>query len=362
MALFRRGEIWWMSFSCQGKQIRRSTETADKKMAQRIFDKIKGEIAEGKWFERLPGEDYTYQEMKDNYLEEYSARKGSSDRDQVSLKHLLPIFGEKIETQITPREISQYKNLRLKEKAAPATVNRELALMKHAFNMARREWEWVKENPVSMVSMEREPPPRDRWLTREEEAKLLACCPGWLHRMIIFSVETGLRRGELVNLKWSDVQMQVRVIVVFGSKTKERRSVPLSQRAFQVLQVLRRLEETGEFVFVHSATDMRVNVNTLRTAFDSALKRVRINDFHWHDLRHTFASRLAQAGVDPYTIQRLMGHKSFVTTQRYAHHYVDSLRKGIAVLDDPGIIYHNFITIGCNPAEGEMQNARANSK
>lgn len=353
MGLFKRGEIWWMSFSYQGKQIRRSTETPDRKLAQRIFDKIKGEIAEGKWFERLPGEDYTFQDMMNNYLEEYSSRKGSKDRDQVSLKHLVPFFGNKTITKITPKEVSQYKTLRRKEKAAPATVNRELALMKHAFNMARREWEWVKDNPVSMVSMEKEPPPRDRWLTREEEAMLLAWSPGWLHRMIVFSVETGLRRGELVNLKWSDVQMQVRVIVVFGSKTKERRSVPLSQRAFQVLQNLRKQEETGEFVFVHTE-NMQVNVQTLRTAFDVALKRSEIKDFHWHDLRHTFASRLAQAGVDPYTIQRLMGHKSFVTTQRYAHHYVDSLRRGIAVLDEPGMVYHNFITIGCTPADEDM--------
>lgn len=361
MGLFKRGEIWWMSFIYKGQQIRRSTETADRKLAQRIFDKNKGEIAEGKWFEHMPGEDHTFQEMMDLYLEECSARKGSTDRDQVSLKHLLPCFGEKTVTQIAAREVSRYKTLRRKEGAAPATVNRELALMKHAFNMARREWEWLKDNPVSMVKMEREPPARDRWLTREEEAKLLACSAGWLHRLVVFSVETGLRRGELINLRWSDVQMQVRVIVVFGAKTQERRSVPLSERAFQILQTLRKLEKAGEFVFVHPAKE-QVNIQTLRTAFNTALRRAGIKNFHWHDLRHTFASRLAQAGVDPYTIQKLMGHKSFTTTQRYAHHYVESLRKGIAVLDNPGTIYHNFSTIGCNQGGEEKPRKNAASK
>lgn len=353
MGLFRRGEIWWMSFIYNGRQIRKSTETDDRKLAKRIFEKIKGQIAEGKWFERLPGEDYTFKDLMDKYLEEYSSVKGSTDRDKVSLKHLLPFFGHKIVTQILPRDVSKYKALRRIEGASPATVNRELALMKHCFNVARREWELVRDNPVSMVSMEKEPPPRDRWLTREEEAKLLACSADWLHRMIVFSVETGLRRGELINLRWSNVQMQVKVIVVWGAKTKERRSVPLSRRAFQVLETNRRLGGAGEFVFTHPSSNMQVNIQTLRTAFDTAIKRAGIDNFHWHDLRHTFASRLAQAGVDPYTVQRLMGHKSFVTTQRYAHHYVDSLRKGIAVLDDPGKIYHNFSTIGENSTNGE---------
>lgn len=353
MGLFRRGEIWWMSFIYNGRQIRKSTETDDKKLAKRIFEKIKGQIAEGKWFERLPGEDYTFKEIMDRYLEECSSAKGSTDRDKISLKHLLPFFGDKIVTHILPRDVSEYKALRRKEGASPATINRELALMKHCFNVARREWEYVRDNPVSMVSMEKEPPPRDRWLTREEGSKLLACSAAWLHRMIVFSVETGLRRGELLNLRWSDVQLQVKVIVVWGAKTKERRSVPLSQRAFQVLQTIRKMGETGEFVFTNSQSKEQVNVQTLRTAFDTAIRRAGIINFHWHDLRHTFASRLAQAGVDPYTIQKLMGHKSFVTTQRYAHHYVDSLRRGIAVLDDPGKIYHNFSTIDKNSTKDE---------
>jgi site-specific recombinase XerD len=88
----------------------------------------------------------------------------------------------------------------------------------------------------------------------------------------------------------------------------------------------------NDFVFTHPGIQM-VNIYTLRTAFVTALEKVEMEDLRWHDLRHTFASRLAQAGVDSYAIQRLMGHKSFTTTQRYAHHYVESLRRGIAALD-----------------------------
>ena len=92
MGIYRRGPVWWMSFSYQGKQFRRSTETEDRKLAQRIFDKLKGEIAEGKWFQRLPGEDYTFRDLMERYMKEYSAvnkAPKSHIRDRSLKKHLM---------------------------------------------------------------------------------------------------------------------------------------------------------------------------------------------------------------------------------------------------------------------------------
>ena len=107
-----------------------------------------------------------------------------------------------------------------------------------------------------------------------------------------------------------------------------------------------------ELIVIRSVLDIaytkargKVNFHTLRTAFEAAVGKAKIEGFRFHDLRHTFASRLAQSGTDPYTIQRLMGHKSFVTTQRYAHHYSESLRKGIAALDEFRQQKSDFITI-----------------
>lgn len=338
MGLYKRGSVWWMSFinPGTGEQERRSTETGNKELAKRIFDKIKGQIAEGKWFERLPGEDHTFMEMMGRYMEEHSRpKKASSERDEASLKRLLPVFSSRLMTEITPQQINQYKNDRRIAGDSSSCINRELALMKHAFNLAWKEWEWVTDNPVLRVSMEKEPPSRDRWLTHEEEKELLSVCPNWLRELILFAVETGLRRGEQLNLKWRNIDLKNEVLTVLGTKTGERRSIPLTRRAREVLEARRLPDEQklqNDFVFTHPGIQM-VNIYTLRTAFVTALEKVQMEDFRWHDLRHTFASRLAQAGVDSYAIQRLMGHKSFTTTQRYAHHYVESLRRGIAALD-----------------------------
>ncbi len=338
MGLYLRGSVWWMSFvdPNTGKQKRRSTETTDAKRAKRIFDKTKGQIAEGKWFEKLPGEDHTFQEMMERYMEEHSRpKKASSERDEASLKRLSPFFGSRLMAEITPQQINQYKNERRLAGASFSCINRELALMKHAFNLAWKEWEWVIDNPVLRVSMEKEPPSRDRWLTREEQKELLSVSPKWLRELILFAVETGLRRGEQLNLKWKNIDLNNKVLTVLGTKTGEKRSIPLTRQALEVLAVRKSLDEQklqSDLVFTYPGAQM-VNIYTLRTAFVTALEKVKMEDLHWHDLRHTFASRLAQAGVDPYTIQRLMGHKSFTTTQRYAHHYVESLRRGISALD-----------------------------
>jgi integrase len=336
MGLFKRGSVWWMSFVYQGKQYRKTTETEDPKLAKRIFDKVKGEIAEGKWFERLPGEERTFREMMEKYMAEHSEpKKASSERDRSSLTHLLPVLGDHLLTEITTKVIADYKKRRRIEGASPCTINRELALLKHSFNIALKEWEWVQENPVLKISMEKEPPSRDRWLTYEQEERLLASSPPWLREIIIFAVETGCRRGEILSLEWPNVDLRNKVATIFGSKTGERRTIPLTQRALDVLLLRQRAKVRSlahDLVFTHPEGKV-VNIHTLREAFEASLRKAKVDGFRFHDLRHTFASRLAQAGVDPYTIQKLMGHKTFTTTQRYAHHYSESLKIGIRALE-----------------------------
>ncbi len=337
MGLFRRGQIWWMSFMLEGKQVRRSTETGDKKTAAIIYHKVMTEVAEGEWRERKPEQAKTFPNMMENYIREHSAlKKRSTSRDEASLKHLLPFFGEYELTKIRSSIVNEYKSKRLLDGAAPATVNKELALMKHAFNLAVKEWEWLSDNPLFKICMEKEPPAKDRWLTEDEEKMLLLASPDWLKEIVIFAVDTGCRRGEILSLPWKHVDLTRRVATIFGRKTGEWRGIPLSRRIREMLITKhsgRKVQSLREdFVFTHPAGQM-VDIHELRWAFESALKRVEIKDFRFHDLRHTFATRLAQRGIDLFTIQKLLGHKSFETTQRYAHHCAESLRRGINVLD-----------------------------
>ena len=338
MGLFKRGSVWWMSFIYQGKQIRRSTETEDGKLAKRIYDKVKGEIAEGKWFEKLPGEEKTFKEMMERYMEEHSRpKKASAERDEASLLHLYPFFEKHYVADVTPALINEYKAKRRQEGAAPATINREIALMKHGFSLALKLWEWVRDNPVLRVPMEKEPPARDRWLAYEEEEKLLAASPRWLREIIVFAVETGSRRQEILSLEWQDADLFKKVVTIFGKKTRERRSIPLTLRALGVLMEREKIRTkvrslSQDLVFTHPP-GRKVNIYTLRWVFEGVVEKAAIRDLRFHDLRHTFASRLAQNGRQRYTVQKLMGHTSFSTTQRYAHHFVESLRKGIESLE-----------------------------
>lgn len=124
MGLYKRGQVWWMRFTYQGAEVRRSTETSDKKLAQRIYEKVRGEIATGKWFNRMPGEEKTFGELMERYLREHSAFNKtplSYQRDQSLSLHLLGSFQDMLLTEITPKHIAAYKARRRAAGAAPKT-------------------------------------------------------------------------------------------------------------------------------------------------------------------------------------------------------------------------------------------------
>ena len=334
-----------MSFPHNGKQVRRSTETEDKKLAHRIFDKLKGEIAEGKWFEKLPGENYTFEALMDKYMKEYSAvhKKPSSHiRDKSLNAHLQKCFGQLYLPEITSRLIAEYKVKRRNEGACSRTVNYELALMNHAFNMAIREWELIESNPVSKVKKERVRNIIERWLSVDEEKKLLLASPRWLQEIIIFAINTGLRRGEILNLKLSQVDFNRRTLIIFEQKNGAIDTLPLNQKAMGILEDRRRNKWPDFDLAFPSQNGTRILNRNLFRAFNSATGRAKVNNFRFHDLRHTFATRLVQAGVGIYEVQKLGRWKNNSMVMRYAHHNSESLRSSIEVMDES---MEPFITI-----------------
>jgi integrase len=334
MGLYKRGSVWWMNFVCKGKHYRKSTETDDRKLAKRIYDKVKGEIAEGRWFERTPEDDKTFREMMDKYMDEHSkVKKRSWRRDEVSLIHLLPFFEGHTLAEISPELISRYKDRRLQEGAKPATLNRELSLAKHAFNLCWKEWGWCKENPFCKVKMERENNVRDRVLGYDEEDKLLDACPNWLKDIVTFALHTGSRMGEILELAWKDVDLFRKVVVIHQGKTGHIKTIPLTPTALEILKVKVKVRHLHSKLVFPSQSGTRITNRNLERAFKGAMKKAKIEGLRFHDLRHTFASRLAMAGKDLYLIQKLMGHREPRMVQRYAHHSVESLRNGIEVLE-----------------------------
>ncbi|MEI7637712.1 MAG: phage integrase SAM-like domain-containing protein [Syntrophus sp. (in: bacteria)] len=183
MGLYKRGSVWWMRFTHNGEQLRRSTETDNRTLAKRIFDKIKGEIAEGKWFERLPGKDYTFKDLMVKYMADHSAvnkAASSHKRDKSLSAHLNKVFGDNYITDINPPMVSDYKTQRRKEGASPRTIQYELTLMSHAFNLAIFDWGWIEVNPLNKVTKETVNNSIERWLTQKEEKLLLKASPKWL--------------------------------------------------------------------------------------------------------------------------------------------------------------------------------------
>ncbi len=334
MGLYKRQKVWWMSFVCTGKRYRRSTATDNQKLAQRIYDKIKGQIAEGKWFDVLEEEERTFKDLMDRYMAEHSKpKKRSWLRDEVSLSHLNPFFGSKTLEEISPEMISRYKAKRYAEDAKPATINRELSLAKHAFNLGFKEWEWCKENPFCKIKMERENNARDRVLSYDEEDSLLGVCPKWVGDIVTFALHTGARLGEILELTWKDVDIFRKVVVIHQGKTGHTKTIPLTPTAMEILIEKNKVRHLHSNLVFHTVKGTRITNRNLERAFTNTLKKVNIENLRFHDLRHTFASRLAMAGKDLYLIQKLLGHREPRMVQRYAHHSIESLRSGIDVLE-----------------------------
>ncbi len=324
MSLYRRKDsnIWWMSIKTGRMRIRQSTGTENTKLAEKIHAKVITEIEEDRYFETAKAKRITFKEMVEKYMSKYE-----KSRDCHTLKQLLPAFGHLTLFETTTDIVSDYRSERLKT-VKPATVYQELALMRRMFNVARREWKWTKDNPVADLSFAvGNKNARDRWLTEEQEQRLLDCAtnPVWLRALLIFALHTGMRKGEILNLQWREINFIRKIVTVIKSKNGGKRSVPMSRTLYNMLQDIKVRDISGR-VFP-------ISDRSLREAFKTALEKAGIEDFRIHDLRHTFATRLVQNGVDLFKVKELLGHKTIAMTMRYAHHYPESLRASVEVLD-----------------------------
>ena len=345
--MFKRSGVWWTCIRHEGKKIQRSLETSDKKLAQVIEAKVRVDLKEDKFFEKSTGQKKTFKDLMKKFMDEHAPTVSDSMQDSYgcSLKPLSLFFGNLNLTSITSDKISDYKVKRRHEGVKPATINRELAMLSKALNCAIQDWRWLKEAPrIKRAKLNNE---RKRWLKRDEEKRLKSACLNlgydWLKDIVVFDINTGLRMGELISLEWPEVNLFRKTIFVKETKNKESRTVPLNHEAMEILirkSSVRSIKT--KLVFPNPALSKWEKSN-LGKRLRTVLLKAGIEDFRFHDLRHTFGSRLAQAGVDINTIARLIGHKDLKMTQRYIHHTVDSLRVGVDKLTNSD---YNLTTVG----------------
>ena len=211
------------------------------------------------------------------------------------------------------------------------TVDISIARLKRMFSLCV-DWDLCARNPATKVKLFREDEKRTRYLTPEEEERLLKACSPPLAQVVTFALHTGLRRGEILGLRPQDVDFQNAVLTIPATKAKGRRDryVPLNSVALQILKKLPRPISRSAPFFANSVGKEDGN---LERAWRAALEESELEDFRFHDLRHTFASRLVMGGVDLAVLRELLGHRDFEMTLRYAHLAPSHLRSAVKILE-----------------------------
>lgn len=325
MAVYRKGKNYFIDFYVNGRRKRESIGES-KKLAEIVFKKRKVEVAEGKFLDIKKQEKIKFEDFADEYLRMHSVQNKSYREDVNNIKILKRFFGGRYLNEITALDVEKYKAERIKT-VKPATVNRGLAVLRSMYNRAI-EWKKIKENPCNTVRLFKENNQRLRYLEQAEINKLLDNCSGNLKGIVTVAVFTGMRRGEILNLKWTDCDFQRDVIRLTDTKNDEIRAIPMNEQIKTALIRIRR-HPTSPYIFCKCDGSPYGDVDK---SFFTALKKSDIIEFHFHDLRHTFASQLVMSGVDLNTVRELMGHKSLAMTLRYSHLSSDHKRRAVDIL------------------------------
>jgi len=312
LAVFKKGNDWYIDYYVNGRR-KREKIGPNRKLAETVLSKRKVQIAEGKFLDISKQPKTRFKDFASEYLNFSKTNKRSWLRDRTSIRHLKAVFGSRYLSDITPLMIEHYKAKR-KDQVRPATVNRELACMKHMFTKAI-EWGKTTENPAKKVNLLRENNARLRYLTSEEIKRLINAATPHLKPILTVALNTGMRKGEILNLKWEDIHWKRGVILLTDTKNSQWREIPMNGIVTKTLRGLMK-RSNSPYVFPSWTGKPFTNV---RKSFDSALRAAGIENFRFHDLRHTFASHLVMAGVDLTTVKELLGHKSIEMTMRYSH-------------------------------------------
>lgn len=332
MKIYQRKKSWYLDYFFGGVRIRKSfgnsKEAAERALAELQEHKVVIEIPLVKPDESAQADPsgMVFEKLCDEYL---ASKQGSKTpqsfrRDQVSIHMLLKVFRGKPINTITPFDVNQYQNMRRRQ-VEPATVNRDVACLKHMFNLAV-DWDFLKVNRLLRVKKYKEPPGRVRYLTKEEEERLINCCKPHLKPIVITAFNTGMRRGEILNLKWSDIDFANLSITIIKTKNNEIRRVPINQTLYDELQRLPKSESGYVFCDANGRP-----YGDIKNSFNRAVKDAGLKDFVFHSIRHSAASWLVMKGVDIRSVQELLGHKDIKMTMRYSHlsntHLLEAIRK-----------------------------------
>ncbi|MBI5749667.1 MAG: site-specific integrase [Nitrospinae bacterium] len=364
MGLFRQKNSpnIWMSFTINKRQYKRSTGSTDKKVAEKIYEALKAKIALNQWHPEMEQkQEFTFKELADKF-EVFAKGRVTNYKKSIgcTLSKQIDKFGNILLSDFNSHLIETYQTSLIDAGYSVATINRYMFVIKRLFSKAH-EWEMISDHTLKQIRKVKNlkgANKRLRYLSKEECITLITECDNHLKPIVITALNTGMRKSEILSLeREKHLDMRHGFILLDKTKNKERREIPINPTLRDTLQrIPQRLD--SPYVFYDPATGKPYG--DVKKSFKSSLRRAGIKDFHFHDLRHTFASHLVMAGVDLTTVSRLLGHKSLTMTLRYAHlapsHITEAVNKLTDILGQKDTVleaknqsnYPNFSIVEAN--------------
>ena len=327
--LYKRKNIYWFDFQINGTRYRKSTGKTKRREAEDIFHSERERAKAGECSRVQKVKTYKLVALAEEYLKWAEKQRSFKDKKR-GIKQLVDVFGNHDVNDLNTREIEQWQSKRLKYNK-PSTVNRLLATLKHMVNKGTH-WGMASDNALKQVRNVKLLPENNRrlrFLSTEDCQRLIECCHKDLKPIVVVALHTGMRKSEILNLKWKQVDLMHSFILLDTSKNGERREIPINTTLDYLFKEIPHSVES-EYVFTGKTGKPLTDI---KKGFHAALRRAEISDFRFHDLRHTFASQLVMAGIDITSIKELLGHKSLTMTMRYSHLSPGHKRKAVHVLD-----------------------------
>jgi len=329
--IYLRGNVWWLRYTVNGRRLFESAETTDRKTAEIVLQKRLVEIHEGRFFGRLKQVRTGLPDAIDEYLTVYAKeRKATWQADEVMLRRFDAFLGPKAFLQdVTRLDIERFQGFLLRQDISGARVNRYTACLKTLFNR-HIDWGRIKTNPVRGIKMFSETV-QTRYLEVGQIQALMDECSDALRPVVQTALLTGLRQGDILGLRWDQVDFENRTLLLNQRKTKKAIVIHLSDALIAVLND-QRVNLDCPLVFNHEGKKISPH-GWLKSDFKRAVKKAGLPaGTVFHTLRHTFATQQRFLGRDVTLIKELLGHKSITTTMRYAHFGPTELRDAVQEL------------------------------
>jgi integrase len=324
VATFRkRGPYQWQAQVRKKGQPLQTKTFETRALAEQWARTIEVEIDKGVFVSRAEAESTTLKELLERYLAEVTPLKkgAASETNRARALIRLPLARRYV-AGIRGVDIARYRDERLR-KVTPSTVKRDLVLLGHVFEVARKEWGIHVHNPVRDIRLPADNRPRDRRLQAGEEARLLEACREarnpWLLPIVQLALETAMRQGELIRLHWEHIDLNRRTAHLPDTKNGEARTVPLSTTAVRVLRTLPR--------GLHGPVFLGLTTEAVKRAYIRAVRRASIENLRFHDLRHEATTRLFEKGLNIMEVASITGHKDLRMLRRYTHLKAEDLAR-----------------------------------